>query len=712
MRVSLRIKLALVSLLLLLFPLLGMRLITTLKQSLIVSQEDTLAFTAQAVAAALADRADLFAREQFHALDQKRDLYLFRLTRTIRLDGKLDDWQPEFSQAEEFGAEHLLFPQKQYDPESLRFRYLAGKQGKYLYVLFDVTDDHVVYRSRKSLRLDRSDHLRILVEDATGRHRYLVTAHEPGWVNGFLMPDRPGRFPVMEQKIQGVWRRTRTGYILELRIPEPMVGGKLAFAVADVDNPGTREIVTLIGTADLKEGREPGRLLTTSRAIERILQSLDRPNARIRVVDSNQRIRAQAGSLRKSPDREPATDRTIDRVMAWVHGMLRPLYRFFTIPFSSEIKDHVSQPTELDMQGIREGLAGKSSLTRYLTADGRVEVMAAITPLREKDEVVGAVVVEQTTNSILALSNRLIEETLSLSVLAFLVGGGALLLFAFRISARIRKLRNQAGASIGRDGRIHRVITRTGAGDEIGDLETTLCSMLDQLGRQVEHREKMADNLEHEMRTPLAGIAASLKNLEQELADAPGRTREYLQWAGRDVKRLEDLLTAIREATTLKDALQKDSRETFDLARAVTLWLEHGWKMSFPEVHFLYTPPEKEALVSGDPVRLRQMLDKLVENAVSFHVPGTPVELELEAGSEAVTLRVINQGPCMDPGLQQQVFSSMVSSRRIQDDKPHLGLGLYIVRTVLEHHGGSIRVRNLEDGRQGVVFILNLPPAE
>jgi len=61
-------------------------------------------------------------------------------------------------------------------------------------------------------------------------------------------------------------------------------------------------------------------------------------------------------------------------------------------------------------------------------------------------------VVEQTTNSILSLSNRMIEETISLSILAFLFGGGALFLFAFRISARIRKLRNQAAAALTDDG--------------------------------------------------------------------------------------------------------------------------------------------------------------------------------------------------------------------------------------------------------------------
>ena len=707
MRFSLRLKLALLSLLLLLFPLLGMRLNNTLKNSLIISQQDTLNLTAQAVSAALTDRNDLFDREQFHGLNQDRDLYLFQLSNTIQLDGKLDDWRPELAEAEEFAREHLISSEGRYMLHSLNFRHLAGKQDKYLYALFDVQDDHVVYRSKNSLRLDRSDHLQIVIGDEKGQRKYLITAHEQGWVNGFLMPDVPIKFPVSEQRIQGVWRQTERGYNLEIRIPLELLGNKLAFVIADVDDVTTRDIRALIGTSNLKEDKGPGLLLTTSTLIEEILKSLDRPYARIRIVDRNQRVRAQVGSLRTSeiPQKEE------DTLSRRINELLRPLYRFFINPFLAEFKDQASQPTELDLQGIREGLTGKHSVTSYLMEDGQVEVMAAITPLYEQDQVIAAVVVEQTTNSILSLSNRLIEETISLSVIAFLFGGCILLFFAFRISARIRRLRNQAASAITPDGRILNTVNRDTASDEIADLGRTLDSMLSQLQQQIEHREQMADNLEHEMRTPLAGIAASVKNLRQEQLEInpSDHIMEYIEWVERDVQRMEELLTSIREATTLKNALLLDAMEEFDLGRAVSVWLEHGWRPAFSGVDILYQAPEYEVPVKGDPVRLRQALDKLIENAVSFHAPETAVELQLEDSEETVSLLVINQGPTIEPDMQQQIFHSMISSRAVKDTSPHLGLGLYIVRTVLDHHDGQVSVQNLSDGRKGVIFTITLP---
>ncbi|MFP7753082.1 ATP-binding protein [Thermodesulfobacteriota bacterium B35] len=712
MRVSLRFKLALVSLFLLLFPLLGIRLNSILKQSLLTSQQDTLALTAQAVSAALANRSDLFARERFHALDQARDLYIFHLSNTIRLDGRTGDWQPELAQAEKFGREHLLSPRNRYHPDTLSFRHLSGRQGGHLYSLFEVRDDRVVYRSRNSLRLDRSDHLRIIIEDEGGRRSYIITAHAPGWVNGFRMPDKPGLFPVPEPRIQGVWRQTGQGYILEFRIPLDLLGSRLAFTIADVDDPKTRLVTTLIGTANLAQDREPGWLLTTSTAIEEILRSLDRPYARIRIVDRNQRIRAQVGGLREARDPLASSQELSARIMTRIHDLLRPLFRFFTTSFSADIVDQASQPTELDLQGIGEALAeGRSSITRYLLAKGQVEVMAAITPLYEKKKIVGAVVVEQTTNSILALSNRLIEETVSLSLLAFLLGGGGLLLFASRISARIRRLRDQAAAAISPDGHIRSASIGTRARDEIGDLAGTLRSMLSQLEQQVEHRERMADNLEHEMRTPLAAVSASLNNLEQELEEPSPRIRNYLDWARNDVRRLEGLLTSIREATSLREALQQESMEIFDLGRALPMWLQHGWQQTFTGVEFRCTVPDGPLPVKGDPVRLRQATEKLVENAVSFHRPGTPVELEVRSGRRQVLLQVSNQGNTIPPALQARIFDSMVSLRPAGDDRPHLGLGLYIVRTILDHHGGTVTVADLDKGRQGVVFTLHLPRA-
>ncbi|MEE4243388.1 MAG: ATP-binding protein [Desulfopila sp.] len=717
MRFSLRLKLALIALLLPALPYSGIQLAALVKANLLESKKESLMFSARAVASALSGREGLFDEELFHSLNQGRDLYLFQLTNPMRLNGKTDDWEPYLKNAKLFGAANILETPHSFVENGSGFRHLIGRRGEYIYAIFLVLDEHLVYREKNSLALDRSDHLKIAIEDRQGNlNRYIIAANGPGWVNGSLIAkDFDSILPAIEEpRIQGVWLETSTGYTLEIRLPQQMVGNRLAFAIADVDNTSSRETETLIGTASIDEPEKIGWLLTPSSSIEKILQSFKRPEAKIQIVDSNQHIRASYGSLKISDS--AAKTPPAPSFSSYINQILSPLYRLFTEPFADDFADPLAQPSTRSLAGVTEALKGQSSLSSYRIAEGKVEVMAAVEPLYENDTIIGAVVVEQTTNSILALQNRVIEESLSLTLLVLVFGGSLLFFFAYRISSRIGKLRDQAAGAIDNNGQIHDTITPPArSGDEIDDLSRTLHSVLSRLKTQSLHREKMADNLEHEIRTPLSGASASLKNLAQELVGQPDSILEYVNWAQADIRRMEDLLSNIRDATSLEDALAQGFTERFDLSEALALWLEHGWRSTFTEVDFLYEKPAREIFVQGDPDRIRQMLDKLLENAVAFHQHGTAVELHLEPGKSSNILKVINQGPPIPDTMLEEIFNSMVSIRTANDTSPHLGLGLFVARTIARYHNGSIRAANLEDGRSGVCFYIELPqsfPAE
>jgi len=713
MRISLRLKLALISLLLLAIPYTGVRLAAIVQTSLLESRKEALMFSARAVAQALSGRQGLFDRERFHSLDRQRDLYILQLSSPMRLNGKVDDWQPHLNNALVFGRDHVLDSSEEFKEGDAGFRYLSGIREGYLYALFVVDDDTQVFRDKNSLALDRSDHLQIAVEDGDGNlNRYLIAATEPGWVNGYhtsrdfdtILPAR------LESRIQGVWETTASGYILEIRIPLVLVGRRLAFAIADVDNQRRREIETVIGTASINHPDKIGWLLPPSDDIEDILAALNRPQSKIQVVDSNRHVRASYGSLVLEQDNNGQFPNQ-NRVLRQVNRLLSLIYSLFTEPLSTSFDDPGPQPSPLDLHGIEEALGGASSITSYRIADGEVEIMAAVTPLYENNAIVGAVVVEQTTNSILALKNRVIEESLGLTLLLLLFGGFGLLLFAFRISSRIRQLRDQASSAIGENGTIEVLSPPSAAGDEIGDLSRTLHSMLSQLREQVHYREKMADNLEHEMRTPLASASASLKNLVEEMEEQPQHIHDYVTWALRDIGRMEDLLTAIRDATSLKNALGRGDKEPFNLSEAIGVWLDFSWRTSFKPVLFSYNREDTDIIVEGDPDRIRQMLDKVIENAVAFHRPGTEIEIGLVQMREKLQLTIVNQGPAIAENMLEEIFSSMVSVRSSGDSRPHLGLGLYIVRTIAEYHGGRVSAENLKGETTGVRFVIDLPQA-
>jgi signal transduction histidine kinase len=110
----------------------------------------------------------------------------------------------------------------------------------------------------------------------------------------------------------------------------------------------------------------------------------------------------------------------------------------------------------------------------------------------------------------------------------------------------------------------------------------------------------------------------------------------------------------------------------------------------------------------GAPDLIVQMLDKLVDNAVDFCPPSGTITVRLARNAGNYELSVDNDGPPIPGAMLDLLFESLFEHRQGVDDKPHFGLGLYIVRLVAEFHGGTAAARNRADGG-GASFTVMLP---
>jgi signal transduction histidine kinase len=105
-----------------------------------------------------------------------------------------------------------------------------------------------------------------------------------------------------------------------------------------------------------------------------------------------------------------------------------------------------------------------------------------------------------------------------------------------------------------------------------------------------------------------------------------------------------------------------------------------------------------------------QMLDKLIDNAVDFSPPGSTIVIRLALDPPDVLLEVDNPGPALPAEIRDKLFESLWQSRdgKDGDNRPHFGLGLYIVRLIAEFHSGVASATSLP-GDTGARFSVRLP---
>jgi two-component system sensor histidine kinase ChvG len=704
-RISIRIKLLLVASTLLIIPWIGTQYIQEMEIYLRQQTEDVLMTRTQMVASVMQSRPDLFNTRTVAPMPTQRVYHVFvrPLRAPVQLDGYLDDWAPYENRMQLFDTNSAI---KGSETGSLSYQHQLGTYGNYLYVLFRINDDKIVYRKPNSLQLHRSDHLIIAIKDKQKKlKKYIVTTMAPGWVNGHQVdnniynpkPVRP------ETRIKGEWQETATGYNIELRIPLKLIGTRLSFAIADVDNSEKREVDTIIATAGIDDLDSLGTLMFPSQEAEALLTQLQRPLTRTWVIDQNNRVIARTGSLVQQDDDSVQEE---NRRYSLLTGLMSLFYKLILKQPATEFHDELLNASRLNSEEFRHALQGDPDIRWRQTPDKEVNILTATYPVHSNGKVIGAIAIEQTSNSILLAQNRAMEIMFNLSALAFLIACVVLLVFASRLTQRVRRLRDATSEAIASDGRVVGKIEATGEGDEIGDLSRGVADMLDRLSQYNRYLESMASKLSHELRTPITVVRSSLDNLNENASADEIRT--YGDRARQGIERLNNILTRMSEATRLEQTMQSEQLSRFDLSNLLQLCIE-GYRQANSDTDFNFNCNTDAAIeMTGSTDLIVQLLDKLVSNAVDFHTPGTPVDIALDKQDNQIVLIVSNTGPTLPDEMQANLFESMVSVRDKKAEQPHLGLGLYIVRLITEFHRGQVFARNRSD-RSGVEFHVVLP---
>ncbi|MGJ9404134.1 sensor histidine kinase [Arthrobacter sp. KK5.5] len=220
-------------------------------------------------------------------------------------------------------------------------------------------------------------------------------------------------------------------------------------------------------------------------------------------------------------------------------------------------------------------------------------------------------------------------------------------------------------------------------------------------------QEDLVSNVSHELRTPLTSIVGNLDLVLEEWPDLSPSTEDRLDAACKSAERLLELVSDLLFAAS--STLSVQARPT-DLAAVVESSIGSVAPQAEAAGVELRWETRTPLWAVADPLRMAQVLDNLLTNAIKYSPSGGTVTVTAEEDPDAVTLRVADTGMGMEPGELVHVFNRFYRTETARNSGiPGTGLGLSIAKGIVEGHGGTIRC-NSASGR-GTTFTVVLPEA-
>jgi two-component system, OmpR family, sensor histidine kinase ChvG len=472
---------------------------------------------------------------------------------------------------------------------------------------------------------------------------------------------------------------------------------------------------------------QEGRVLAAALSDRGPLEGLDaealltrlrqQSEARLRVVDAEGRVLADSSrlgpKLEGDADARAQSGRVRDdplyRVGAWLYRQVEWLLGAAPLSDSAPA-DGGSVSAVVATPEIRAALAGRyGARTRASPGGRRSMTLFSALPVWNGGRVVGAVEVSQSTARLF----RALDQTRLGVFKVFLASVGVAVVLSLLVSTTfvrpLRRLRDESRAILDRRGRLRGHFGGSRRRDEIGELARALEELSRRLEDHARFTESFAADLGHELKNPLASIRSATEVLAE--IDTPAERRRFLALVEREVARMEHLVTGSRELARIDAGIETEERQLVELSGLLAAIVD-GYRMragAEPGIEFL--PAPEPLSTHGVPERLTAVFENILDNARSFSPTGGTVRLQLARQGAWAVATVTDDGPGLSPGSEELIFSRFYSYRpgQAKSDEGHTGLGLALVKAIVEGYGGSITAATRSEG--GAAFTVRLPLA-
>lgn len=321
------------------------------------------------------------------------------------------------------------------------------------------------------------------------------------------------------------------------------------------------------------------------------------------------------------------------------------------------------------------------------------------------DEVLGYVFVSADASSVMNAWSSFAALFIVVSVGVLMVSTFFSVVTAARQSAPLREMALAANKFA--HGDFSARVTDRGRIDEIGELTESFNAMANSLEKSEKLRREFVANVSHELKTPMTSITGFADGILDGTIPED-KQNEYLSIIASETKRLSRLVRSMLDASQIQsmdaNEITKDSFNISEVLARTLLSLEN--KINERGLDVETDLPEKPVMAKGNVDAIVQVVYNLLDNAIKFSEEGTAIGLSLHRKGDKVRVSVRNTGETISPEELPLIFDRFHKTDKSRGlDKEGVGLGLHIVKTIINNHGEDIYATS-ENGVTEFTFTL------
>jgi len=412
--------------------------------------------------------------------------------------------------------------------------------------------------------------------------------------------------------------------------------------------------------------------------------------SRLRIIDRDGLVLADSSRV-ESTSVFAATVESRQVTDDWLYKVGQTLFNLATrIPRSQPGVAPESSYDPISAPEVTRALRGSYGAYWRVSPGQRSVTLYSAVPIRRGDQVLGAVLVSQSTFRVLQklyLVRLSVFKIVLISVFAAILLS---LLVAKTIASPLQDLQKRAAGIAERKGELRSMFEHSTRRDEIGDLERALSKLSHRLGDRIQFIESFASDLSHELKNPLASIRTATE-LAKDVRNPSDRKR-FLQVIETEVARMEHLISRVQEVTSVDSNIEQETRQILCLNHFLKEFLEGFELLHCGDVTMRFESPESLLHVEVYPDHLAQVLENLLVNSVSFSAENSPIDVSLAQSQQWAVVSIKDYGPGIPEEHREKIFDRFFSHRPGEQGAKshHAGLGLAIVRAIVEGYGGKV----------------------